>query len=88
MATPGSGRRISDEIAARREKLRTERVNARWLRVDGGQWCVYEDEDPYDRRRGPSLVFEGSDVVRRVKRFPEDWRDLDDDALFALSWGR
>ena len=88
MATPPSGRRVSDQILARREQLRAERADARWLLIDDGQWCVYEDADPYDRRRGPSLIFEGLDVVRRVKRFPESWRDLDDESLFALSWQR
>ena len=79
---------MSDEIRARRDRLRAEREDARWVLADGQQWCVYEDEDPYDRRRGPSLIFEGSDVVRRVKRFPENWRELADDVLFALSWQR
>ena len=88
MATPPSGPRLSREIIARREKLRSERADARWVLVADQQWCVYEDEDPYDRRRGPSLIFEGSDVVRRVKRFPENWRELDDETLFALSWQR
>jgi hypothetical protein len=88
VATPPSSRKVSDEILARREQLRAERAGARWLLVGGEQWSVYEDEDPYDRRRGPSLVFEGADVVRRVKRFPENWRELDGDTLFALSWQR
>ena len=88
MATPPSNRRLSDEMFARREKLRAERADARWVLGDGQQWCVYQDEDPYDRRRGPSLIFEGSDVVRRVKRYPDNWRELDDETLFALSWQR
>ena len=88
MATPPSGRRVNDEIMARREQLRAERADGRWILVDGQQWRVYEDEDPYDRRRGPSLIFEGSEIVRRVKRFPDNWRELDDDSLFALSWKR
>lgn len=88
VATPPSGRKLSEEMLARREQLRAERAGARWLLLAGEQWCVYEDEDPYDRRRGPSLVFEGGDVVRRVKRFPENWRELEDEALFALSWRR
>jgi hypothetical protein len=77
---------VSEETNKRRERLRAERANARWILVEAQHWCVYEDEDPYDRRRGPALIFEGPDVVRRVKRFPPDWRDLDDEALLALSW--
>ena len=39
----------------------------------------------FDRRNSSSLVFE-SDTVRRVRNYPENWRDLRDDELFALSW--
>lgn len=40
----------------------------------------------YDRRRGASLIFSSDNVVRRVRGYPAEWRDLTDDALLALSW--
>jgi hypothetical protein len=40
----------------------------------------------FDRRRAPSLVFESDGAVRRVRHYPENWRALSDEALFALSW--
>jgi hypothetical protein len=32
------------------------------------------------------LEFHSDTAVRRVWRYPPDWRDLADDALEALSW--
>lgn len=40
---------------------------------------------PYDRR-GPTLVFESENIVRRVRSYPSNWRELPDMELFALSW--
>jgi len=31
-------------------------------------------------------VFESDQVVRRVRDYPANWRDLSDDDLLALSW--
>jgi len=54
--------------------------------VEGDSWLVYEVPPmTFDRRNSSSLVFE-SDTVRRVRNYPENWRDLRDDELFALSW--
>lgn len=48
-------------------------------------WAVYESSAPSD---GPSLIFESSRIVRRVRTYPADWRELTDEALIALSWSR
>ena len=68
------------------ETLREAQRTARKLVVDGLPWLVYELPNPYDRRHTASLVFESDGTVRRVRNFPENWRELGDDELFALSW--
>lgn len=60
---------------------------ARHILVDCVEWLVYELPPlPYDRRDTPSLIFENVNVIRRVRNFPSEWRDLSEDELFALSW--
>lgn len=54
----------------------------------GVTWLVYLRTDPYDRRSRPDLIFESDLVIRRVRDYPEHWRELDDAALWALSWKR
>ena len=50
-------------------------------------WRVYELEPAsYDRRGSNTLVFETDGVMRRVRNYPADWRELSPDALLALSW--
>lgn len=67
--------------------LRAARRTAREIFVDGMPWLVYElPAAPFDRRSTPSLVFEAESTVRRVRAYPDDWRDLADADLFALSW--
>ena len=45
-------------------------------------WIVREEPLPsYDRRSGTCLIFERSDVVRRVRNFPAHWFDLSDAEL-------
>ena len=52
----------------------------------GREWIVREIVDShYDRRDSRSLVFERPDIVRRLRRFPIDWRGLTDEALYKLS---
>lgn len=34
----------------------------------------------------PSLIFESELGFRRVRRYPDEWRSLEEDQLFALSW--
>ena len=67
--------------------LRAARRTAREIFVDGMPWLVYElPPAPLDRRSAPSLVFEAEGTVRRVRDYPDGWRDLADADLFALSW--
>ena len=35
--------------------------------------------------RNSSLVFESHDIIRRVRSYPDDWTELPDDELLALS---
>ena len=50
-------------------------------------WRVYElAPASYDRRGGNTLVFETDGVIRRVRNFPDNWRELSPEALLALSW--
>ena len=60
----------------------------RFVDADGIYWSVYEAFPGYDRRGRATLVFESEDVVRRVRDYPDHWRDLSDEQLAALSWGR
>lgn len=54
--------------------------------VDGQSWIVREIAAPaFDRRGGTHLLFESLEVIRRVRVFPANWMELDDDALYALS---
>jgi len=68
---------------ARRAALATARA---MLTSDGSRWEVYEFVHPaLDRRSGPVLVFESDTLMRLVRTFPENWRDLSDDDLLSLS---
>jgi hypothetical protein len=65
--------------------LAQARKNGRMLQ--GGQllWWVYEFAPSFDRRRGPVLVFESDSIVRTVRIFQSNWRDLSDEELLAIS---
>ncbi len=69
-------RRTGDEL---REAQRT----ARHIVAEGVTWLVYELGLPYDRRR-TSLVFESDGLVRRVRNYPAEWRELTDTELLRL----
>lgn len=74
-----------DESSEARETespaLRTRRIFA-----DGEVWIVREVPAPtFDRRGSTHLIFEGLDVMRRVRVFPTDWVTLAEDDLYALS---
>jgi hypothetical protein len=61
--------------------------NALVITIDHEQWRVYElGPASYDRRAANTLVFESDGVMRRVRQFPADWRELSPASLFALSW--
>ncbi len=74
-----------DESSETRETgspaARTRRIFA-----DGEVWIVREVPAPaFDRRGSTHLIFEGLDVMRRVRVFPSDWMTLAEDDLYALS---
>lgn len=57
------------------------------IMIGHDEWRVYELPAPaYDRRGANNLIFETDGVMRRVRTYPEDWRDLTAEALLALSW--
>jgi hypothetical protein len=71
------------------EWLRDARGAGRSIVIDDVPWLVYDlPASPFDRRSGPSLVFESEETMRRIRTFPADWRSLGDEELFALSWAR
>ena len=65
------------------EEVAKAREEGRRLEVDGERWLVYELSGAYDRR-GPSLIFESEQAVRRVREYPVRWRALSDVELAAL----
>ena len=62
--------------------------DARHLTVQGSVWWVYEDVRTEAPFHGPALLFKGEHIARRVRRCPKNWRELSDEALYALSWSR
>ncbi len=69
-------------------RTRDDAAPIRVINAGDVEWRVYEQVPSYDRRRGPDLVFESDDVIRRVRSYPANWLDLSDAALLAVSWGR
>lgn len=68
-------------------ELRELQRTARRLISDGELWLVFELlPSPFDRRHSASLIFESDSAIRRVRNYPSHWRNLNDEALFALSW--
>jgi len=77
------------EDSASFERLYEAQRKARLLEAEGESWLVYELRPlPLDQPGGPSLVFESDSVIRRVRHYPERWRELSDKELFALSWAQ
>ena len=61
--------------------------NALVISIDNEEWRIYELLPvSYDRRACNTLVFESEGVMRRVRTFPDNWRELPAKALLALSW--
>lgn len=54
----------------------------------GRQWTVFERscKGVPGRRADQCLVFECGEVVRRLWRYPQDWRSLSAVELEKLSW--
>jgi hypothetical protein len=52
-------------------------------------WVVRERRArPSDAQQTAHLVFESDGVVRRVRNFPVNWRELSAAELYELSWRR
>lgn len=65
----------------------TGAANALVIIIDHEEWRIYElAPASYDRRGSNTLVFESEGVMRRVRSYPANWRELDVDALLSLSW--
>jgi hypothetical protein len=62
---------------------RVSHPDQRWFSTDGEMWSVYEDASNSANR---SLVFESEKIGRRVRNYPENWRELSDRDLYKLSW--
>jgi hypothetical protein len=64
--------------------LRTSRAGARRLvTADGTEWMVYEFP-ALTSDEHTTLVFESENVVRRLRMFPAEWRELSDRKLAGL----
>lgn len=75
----------NDSASARQQE--ELRASARTVLIDWVPWLVYElPPDAFDRRSTPSLIFESDEVMRRVRSYPENWRELSDAELIELSW--
>jgi len=80
---------MADDFPAQADAARAAKESGRELTLDGVLWLVYElPPQQFDRRSGPSLVFESDAAMRRVRTYPADWRSLSDTALYALSWSQ
>ena len=67
--------------------LRNARLTARRIETEEAHWLVYElPASTLDRRSAPTLVFESEYLMRRLRNYPSDWRELPDDELLAVSW--
>jgi hypothetical protein len=63
-------------------KTTTERLH--FCDETGRRWTAFEVRVDMER----CLVFDTSDTFRRVRQFPENWRELSPGELVALSWKR
>jgi hypothetical protein len=67
-------------------KRKVESTNQRTLQHGNQQWTVRESDARAvpGARHTSCLICESSDVVRRLWKFPTDWRSLSDDELWKL----
>jgi hypothetical protein len=75
---------VTDEVvesSARRGRVRR-------ITIGATVWNVFEHIPEYDRRASATLVFASEGAMRRVRNFPQQWWDLPDDELLAISWRR
>lgn len=82
--------RIEESRAAREERAREHACHARSFRDGTGvTWTVTEVRSyagPVRPQR--ALLFVSEAAVRRVTRVPDDWEDMSEPQLLALSWSR
>lgn len=58
----------------------------RYVVAEGQRWVVREVPAPqFDRRGGTHLVFWADAIMRRLRIFPENWYELSDEQLYALT---
>ena len=74
---------MSDRSRSLDELEEIARADARVVPGDDDEWSVYEFCHPTDLCT--SLIFDSVKIVRRVRTFPPNWRDLSDGELFELS---
>lgn len=68
-----------------RDHNASDERHSRFIFAEGVQWKVFEHER-LGHTLERTLVFSPADgAVRRVSKYPRNWRSLDDAALFALS---
>ena len=60
----------------------------RFVDAEGVHWRVFEHSAKADRRTTPTLIFESTNVVRRVRTYPANWFELSDGELARLSFAR
>lgn len=55
---------------------------------DGVEWSVREHPagSPVANANGPCLIFESESAIRRVRKIPANWRDLEAAELLRVSW--
>ena len=56
----------------------------RTIVVEGHGWTVREVIDPMSH--STALIFSSDHIVRRVRHYPPNWRDLSDGDLVGVSW--
>ena len=61
---------------------------SRRISVGGIAWVACEDPDTDSPKFGPSLIFYGPGIARRVRKYPANWLELCDEELYAVSWSR
>ena len=59
----------------------------RFVGPDHSYWTVYEVSDAHSQPwAGRSLIFVSEIGFRRVRAYPEGWRDMSPNELYELSW--
>lgn len=81
------GPREQGEMAAAESREDERLPMVRFVDQNHIMWSVHEIADPMSTR-GSSLIFVSPDGFRRVRDYPENWRELPPAELARLSWNR